>query len=376
MQLLHFDESGRPVLTDFARKTIPHYAILSHRWWGDADKVHYHNILNNTYASKDGFRKLEFCAKQASQDHLQYFWIDTCCFDRYNNLERSNAVNSMFKWYQNAEARFRASKWFTQAWTLQELIAPTSVEFFSSEGLRLGDKNSLLPLLQRETGIPSEVLQADQSSAKLIDFLEKFSVSDRISWARTREATEPEDHAYCLLGILNVQIPLAYGEGKEEALRRLLDEVEQSDTTPSIIPFSRNKRFVGRQSQLKEVENILSTREQTTRIAITGEGGTGKSQLALEIAYSIKEKDKACSVFWIDAGDIDSVYQAYKSIAQKLKLPGWEDEKADVLQLVKRHISKNYAKRWLLIFNNMDGVDLADAGFLTPQPVDLVNILP
>ncbi|KIV98308.1 uncharacterized protein PV09_09846 [Verruconis gallopava] len=323
MQLLHFDESGRPVLTDFAGKTIPRYAILSHRWWGDADEVHYHDILNNTYASKDGFRKLEFCAKQASQDHLQYFWIDTCCFDRYNNLERSNA--NAVKCYvflsdvsvataadaqqQNTwEARFRASKWFTRAWTLQELIAPTSVEFFSSEGLRLGDKNSLLPLLQRETGIPSEVLQADQSGAKLIDFLEKFSVSDRMSWARTREVTEPEDHAYCLLGILNVQIPLAYGEGKEEALRRLLDEVEQSDTTPSIILFSRNKRFVGRQSQLKEVENILSTREQTTRIAITGEGGTGKSQLALEIVYSIKEKDKACSVFWIDAGNIDSVY--------------------------------------------------------------------
>ncbi|KAF2467971.1 HET-domain-containing protein, partial [Lindgomyces ingoldianus] len=245
MQLLHFNDSGRLVLTDFAKRTIPPYAILSHRWWGDDLEVHYQEVLNNTYASKDGYRKIRFCAEQAAQDELQYFWVDTCCFDRYNSRERSNAVNSMFRWYQNAakcyvflrdvsvatatdaqqqstwEARFQASEWFTRAWTLQELIAPASVEFFSSEGQRLGDKESLLQLIHNITSIPLEALQGCP--------LEKFSVSDRMTWARTRKATEPEDHAYCLLGVLNVQIPLTYGEGKEKALSRLQDEVKHSD---------------------------------------------------------------------------------------------------------------------------------------------------
>ncbi len=391
MRLLHFNESGKLALTDFAGKTIPPYAILSHRWWEDCKEVHYQEVLNGSYASKDGYRKIEFCANQATQDQLHYFWIDTCCFDRYDSRERSDAVNSMFRWYQNAtkcyvflsdisirkardaqrqstwEARFRASEWFNRAWTLQELIAPESVEFFCSEGHRLGDKISLMPVIHEITSIPLEVLQGCA--------LETFSVSDRMTWARSRKATEPEDHAYCLLGILNVQIPLTYGEGKDKALSRLEDEVRNADT-PCIIPFSRNDRFVGRQSHLAEVEAILSAGNRTTRIAITGEGGTGKSQLALEIAYRIKKKDKACSVFWIDASHINSVYQAYASIAQKLKVPGWENEDADAMQLVKLHLSGDYAMHWLLIFDNVDSLAFEDAGPFTPQSSSLINHLP
>ena len=219
MRLLHFDDSRRLVLTDFNGKTIPPYAILSHRWWGDGLEVHYQEVLHNTYARKDGYRKIKFCAEQAIQDQLQYFWIDTCCFDRYNSRERSNAVNSMFRWYQNAakcyvflsdvsvatatdaqqqstwQARFQASKWFTRAWTLQELIAPASVEFFSSEGQRLGDKGSLLRLIHDITSIPIKVIQGCP--------LEEFSVSDRMTWApnpRSDRARRP-----CILSSWNSQ---------------------------------------------------------------------------------------------------------------------------------------------------------------------------
>jgi hypothetical protein len=41
------------------------------------------------------------------------------------------------------EATFQASAWFTQDWTLQELIALVSVEFFFCEGRLMGDKMSL-----------------------------------------------------------------------------------------------------------------------------------------------------------------------------------------------------------------------------------------
>ncbi|KAF2017600.1 HET-domain-containing protein, partial [Aaosphaeria arxii CBS 175.79] len=152
MRLLHLDASGRPVLTNFHGKPIPPYAILSHRW-GDSELL-FEDLGSEAYKEKkDGYQKLKFCAKQAAEDNLQYFWIDTCCIDKWNNRERSRAINSMFRWYRNAtrcyvflsdvlvptatdtyqcnewEASFRASEWFTRGWTLQELIAPVSVEF-------------------------------------------------------------------------------------------------------------------------------------------------------------------------------------------------------------------------------------------------------
>ena len=101
MRLLHFDALGRLILTDFRGKPIPPYAILSHRW-SDSETL-IEDVLNGNYKEKkEGFKKLRFCAKQAAQDRLQYFWIDTCCIDRWDNNERSKAINSMFQWYQNA----------------------------------------------------------------------------------------------------------------------------------------------------------------------------------------------------------------------------------------------------------------------------------
>ncbi|KAK5077425.1 hypothetical protein LTR70_010265 [Exophiala xenobiotica] len=389
MRLLHFDDTGELVLTDFSGRTIPPYAILSHRW-GD-DEVLFEDLVYNGYEGKTGYQKIEFCAKLAVQDRLQYFWIDTCCIDKWNLRELSKAINSMFRWYRNAtkcyvflsdvsvstatdihrqstwEASFRASKWFTRGWTLQELIAPESVEFFSSEGRRLGDKRSLEQLVHEITSIPVKALQGCP--------LENFSVPERMAWAKPRKTTEPEDSAYCLLGILGVHIPTSYGEGEEKALRRLHDELEATSTTLSIIPFSRNLQFVGRESQLTELEAKLFGDKQYTTIAITGAGGTGKSQLALELAYRTKRKNPSCSVFWIDASDIDSLHQAYSSIAQKLDVPGWDDEKADIKQLVKLYLRKS-ARQWLLIFDNADNENLGSTGLSTPRSANLIDYLP
>jgi hypothetical protein len=182
MRLLHFDALGRLILTNFRGKPIPPYAILSHRWSDSETLVE--DISNGNYEEKEeGYMKLKFCAGQAAQDGLQYFWIDTCCIDRWDNNERSKAINSMFQWYRNAaqcyvflsdvsllvvtdtpqrsdwEALFRKSKWFTRGWTLQELIAPVSVEFFSREGQRIGDKALLDRLLHSITGIPLAALR-------------------------------------------------------------------------------------------------------------------------------------------------------------------------------------------------------------------------
>jgi len=130
-------------------------------------------------------------------DGLLYFWIDTYCINKSDPAELSTAINSMFRWYRNAtkcyvyltdvsspnnnahtqvdqstwETAFQSSKWFTRGWTLQELIAPATVEFFSKEGAKLGDKRSLEELIHKKTGIPIRALQGNAVS--------EFSIAER-----------------------------------------------------------------------------------------------------------------------------------------------------------------------------------------------------
>ncbi len=216
--------------------TLP-YAILSHTWTGE--EVTYQDLITGAGKSKSGYEKIKFCGEQATRDGLQYFWVDTCCIDKLDPAELSKAINSMFRWYQNAkkcyvylmdvstpghnthiqafqrtcEAAFRSSKWFTRGWTLQELIAPAVVEFFSQEHKLLGDKKSLEKLIHEITEIPIQALQGNPFS--------EFSIAERKGWAAQRQTTEEEDIVYCLLGLCEVSMPTIYGEGKEAALKRL-----------------------------------------------------------------------------------------------------------------------------------------------------------
>jgi hypothetical protein len=157
---------------------------------------------------------------------LKYFWVDTCCIDKSSSAELSEAINSMFRWYQKAtrcyvylsdvsirkrkasdtsavctrESAFRASKWFTRGWTLQELLAPRSVEFYSREGKSLGNKRTLKQQIHEITGVPATAL---------------------------RETTRGEDKAYSLFGIFDVQMPLLYGEGEVKAFLRLWEAIDR-----------------------------------------------------------------------------------------------------------------------------------------------------
>jgi len=143
----------------------------------------------------------------------------------------------MFRWYRNATIcyvyladvpatdnswiiSFLSSRWFSRGWTLQELLAPASVEFFSSHGRSLGTKKSLEPQIQQVTGIPTEALRGDS--------LSQISINERMSWIANRETTVEEDIAYSLFGIFDIHMPLIYGEGTTKALRRLGEEIEKS----------------------------------------------------------------------------------------------------------------------------------------------------
>jgi DNA polymerase III delta prime subunit len=392
MRLLHFDAPDILILTDFRGKLIPPYAILSYRW-SDSETL-IEDIRNESYEEKEeGYQKLQLCAKQAAKDGLQYFWIDACCIDRWDNNELSRAINSMFQWYQNAarcyvflsdvsvssateaslrsswKASFRNSKWFTRGWTLQELIAPVSVEFFSCEGRRIGDKKSFDQLVHDCTGIPLAALHNCS--------LDRFSASERMRWVGNRITTEEEDMVYCLLGLLGISMPITYGEGQESARRRLQAELDATGSVPSIIPFLQNGFFVGRESQLAELEAKLFSNDQTTTtLAIVGPGGTGKSQLALEVAHRTRLNNKDCSVFWIDASDIDSLSQSYASVAQRLSVPGCDDDQADIKQVVKRCVAAISARHCFLIFDNVDGTTLRPSGSSTTRIADLADFLP
>ena len=223
---------------------IPPYAILSHTWGSDTDEATFEDVTNGVGKHKASYTKIQFCGEQAKQDGLQHFWIDTCCINRANYTELSQAINSMFRWYQNAakcyvylsdvstskqrasdqfeviwEFAFRESRWFKRGWTLQELLAPVTVEFFSRERQRLGDKRSLKQQIHEITGIPDLALQEAD--------LSQFSVDERLSWIDQRQTKLEEDKAYSLLGIFDVSIPLIYGEGGEKAFKRLQEEINK-----------------------------------------------------------------------------------------------------------------------------------------------------
>ena len=264
---------------------------------------------------------------------------------------------------------FCASAWFTRGWTLQELIAPVSVEFFSCEGRRIGDRTSLDHLIHDCTGIPLTALRNSP--------LGQFSTTERRRWVDNRKTTEEEDIVYCLLGVLGISMPITYGEGEENARRRLQAELEATGSAPSIIPFLRNESFVGLEAQLADLEAKLFSNDQTTTmLSIVGPGGTGKSQLALEVAHRTRLNNKDCSVFWMDASDIDSLSRSYASVARKLSVPGCDDDQTNIKQVVKRCVAAISARQCLLIYDNVEGTALRPSGSSTTQAADMADFLP
>jgi hypothetical protein len=216
------------------------YAILSHTWGSANDEVTLKEMtaiwLWPSTRNKSGYVKIEkLCEIARDVYNLDWVWADTCCIDRTSCAELSEAINSMFRWYKNAEvclaylsdidetpASFEKSRWFTRGWTLQELLAPKEVKFLDKAWVERGTRVTLSEQISRITGIAIGVL--DQS----ID-LADIPVAERMSWASGRETTRLEDAAYCMFGIFDVNMPVLYGE-REKAFIRLQEEiVRQSD---------------------------------------------------------------------------------------------------------------------------------------------------
>ena len=208
----------------------------------------------------------------ARENGYDYIWIDSCCIDKSpSSVEVSDAINSMYKWYSLAavcyayladvptgedpcveDSAFRRSRWFLRGWTLQELIAPFSVEFLSQDWALIGSKHTLVDLVE-------DVTKIDERALLQLESLDTFSVAQRLSWAANRMTTRVEDRAYSLQGIFDVHMSTFYGEG-DRAFRRLQEQIMQR--TPDQSLFAWGDHYPS--SQLSQDTDVPDTPEAHT----------------------------------------------------------------------------------------------------------------
>ena len=274
MYLLH---TTRLELQDFVGNDIPKYAILSHTW-GDGE-VLFRQVWDKEFPSNDlaGSCKIRNACAEAIKDGWEYIWVDTCCINKESSAELSEAINSMYQWYKGSEVCYvylsdvslsarkpKESRWFTRGWTLQELLAPSFVKFFDQDWNYLSCKDLNSEELRRHTKIaraiyrhPSmkwkEIASVSQSLSFLAEVAEVTrvglpylvegtvpcaSIAQKMSWVAKRETKRGEDIAYCMLGLLDVNMPLLYGEGKTKAFLRLQEELLKTSNDDSLFAWS------------------------------------------------------------------------------------------------------------------------------------------
>lgn len=237
-------------LESFIGAEKPFYAILSHTW-ALKGEVLFEDLTRTSIEelqSRPGYAKVKRTCHRASRDGHPYVWIDTCCIDKSSSSELSEAINSMFRWYQESRVCYAflsdvvgggalspSSHWFSRGWTLQELIAPNRVVFLNQNWESLGDREQLADEITVATGIERHMLVRPDCNVQ--DVLRSFSVAQRMRWASKRVTTRAEDIAYCLMGLFDVNMPLLYGEGAYKAFERLQEAIISETADHSILAF-------------------------------------------------------------------------------------------------------------------------------------------
>ncbi|KAL4065644.1 heterokaryon incompatibility protein-domain-containing protein [Scleroderma yunnanense] len=257
------EDCGTNVL-EFRDDEATDYAILSHRWIGK--EVDYKEMIKlarmnksdqKAIRNRDGYKKILSSCEQAKRDGYSWLWVDTCCIDKRSSAELSEAINSMYRWYANAKVCYAYlhdvtstsfptevddekypnsngwPEWFSRGWTLQEMIAPSNVQFFNKDWKFISDKKMLARILTRITRVPEHILRDGLSS-------NRPCVAQIMSWAANRKTTRVEDRAYSLLGLLDVNMPMLYGEGKK-AFQRLQLEIIRTSNDQSIFAWDKGR---------------------------------------------------------------------------------------------------------------------------------------
>ena len=230
----------------------PEYAILSHRWVGPEVTFEMLNSADWRASNLDTpqMKKIKNACTKARERKppLKWLWVDTCCIDKTSSVELTSSLNSMFEWYYRATVCYaylydvpdlksldpkqsnQKSVWFERGWTLQELLAPRNMEFYAQGWNLMGTRKGLADILHLVTGIDKRCLTGASN-------FKQVSVATRMSWMAGRTTTMIEDIAYSMLGLLNVNMPIQYGEGAK-AFIRLQRTLMESSTDESIFAWT------------------------------------------------------------------------------------------------------------------------------------------
>ncbi|KAK2606198.1 hypothetical protein QQS21_003369 [Conoideocrella luteorostrata] len=281
--------------------TFPQYAILSHTWISPKDEITYQDMKNrkedieNDIYKQKGWSKLRAYCDRAAKDGWEWAWMDTCCIDKTNPADTQEAINAMFRWYQNAgicyayledvnflkafslsdlgsdeepdevagsenvacfgnaahaaiKPIFTRAKWFSRGWTLQELLAPNYLVFVDQEWRRIGCREDWAAEIRESSRIEARHLTGFNPR----DF-RSCSIAMRLSWASRRKTTVEEDETYSLVGLFAISLPLIYGEGRLRAFNRLQREL--------ITVYNDDSIFAWRAEPCIETRPLSSTRK-------------------------------------------------------------------------------------------------------------------
>lgn len=334
---------------------IPEYVILSHTW--EDDEVTFDDLNKPHAKHMTGYRKIIGCCKLASRDGYEWAWIDTCCIDKRSSAELSEAINSMYKWYWQAaicyaylpdvstnhdtwRQELESSRWFTRGWTLQELLAPAVVEFYNKAWEPIGTKAKLVNYIHKATKIePGYLLRRNT--------IRTASTATKFSWAALRQTTRAEDMAYCLLGLVQVNMPMLYGEGKRAFYRLQLAIIAQTsehsilawqpgaqdrDCTAVLAPspsyFEHSAK--ARPSRVWRADNVTTHEVTNNGLRITLPCMMlGKDRMVALLDCEI-EPDTSVGI-WLERSS-DGVYRR-SSGSSLAKLRQGEEEEAEILSI-------------------------------------------
>ncbi|KAI8623395.1 hypothetical protein F5Y19DRAFT_481760 [Xylariaceae sp. FL1651] len=168
------------------------------------------------------------------------------------------------------------------------------------------------------------------------------------AWQRYAAATA----AACLKAFLESWVP------STSLLPELCTTLKPTLGPQFLVPFPRNENFVGRAAIMKKLQQRLSSTNSGARVSLFGLGGVGKTQIALEYAYRLREEHPDKSVFWVRASNAEQFRQSFHSIALECSIPGNDNPEVDMLPLVKRWLEGNSQGRWLMIIDNADDAQL------------------
>ena len=252
----------------------PKYAILSHRW-RKGEEVQFRDLPSlpkqqlrdlppgnpvsplpssspqNDQRNLSSIYKIAGACKkvlETKDEAMRHIWIDTICINQGDSQESSTSINSMFRWYQNAQVcyvylfdvswdstnllmsqkQFVGSEWFLRGWTLQELLAPKQLKFFDRDWKLIGSKDDLVTEIMTATRISAEHLGGAFRDA---------SLAQKMSWLAGRTTEYLEDRAYCVLGIFDIYLDARYGSGESEFMR-LQQEIIRD--WPQQVPFDES----------------------------------------------------------------------------------------------------------------------------------------